>query len=230
MDTDLGYRGTIQFVIAVQRDSSNGDDIGSEADSNGNEDALPRQYTRVSNATLIGKSTVQGGNGMLLRGGTDYALLNSILISPNNCLDIDETGGTTTRAADNALQDLGPPVFRSVVMKCTNPYTNDGNVSVATVAAIFGTGTNNNNDNYTPTLTNVFVNGANETAVAATDPTPFNNDPFVTVNAAAPNRLSVVTYIGAVQNAADTWYAGWTCNSSYANFGSLSSSCTTVPA
>jgi hypothetical protein len=229
LDTDLGYRGTIQFVISVQRDSANGDAIGPEADSNGNEDALPRQYARVSNATFIGKSTVQGGNAMLLRGGTDYALLNSIVIAPNNCLDIDETGGTTTRAADNGLQDLGPPVFRSVVMKCANPYTNDGNVTTAQIAAIFGTGTNNNNDNYTPSLTGTFINGPNEAAVAATDPTAFNADPFITVNAAAPNRLSVVTYIGAVRDAVDTWYAGWTCNSSYANFGSASGSCTSIP-
>jgi hypothetical protein len=230
LDTDLGYRGTIQFVISVQRDSSSGDAVGPEADSNGNEDALPRQYTRVSNATFIGKSNVQGGNGMLLRGGTDYALLNSILISPNNCLDIDETAGTTTRAADNALQDLGPPVFRSVVMKCANPYANDGNVSTATIAAIFGTGANNNNDNYTPTLTSVFINGTNEAAVAATDPTSFNTDPFVTVNAAAPNRLTAVAYIGAVRDAGDAWYAGWTCNSSFANFGASNGLCTAIPA
>ena len=57
------------------------------------------------------------------------------------------------------------------------------------------------------TLTSVFINGANETAVAATDPTPFNADPFATVNAAAPNRLTAVTYIGAVRDAADTWYS-----------------------
>ena len=232
LDTDLGYRGTMQFIIAIQRDAQNGDDIGPEADSNGNEDALPRQYTRVSNATFIGKSTVQNGNAMILRGGTDYALLNSILIGAVNCLDIDETNGTTTRAADAALQDLGPPVFRSVVMSCPTPFTNDGNVSVATVSAIFGSGTNNNNSAYTPSLTGVFINGPNETAVAATDPTPFNADQFAGAgqpNAAAPNRLTAVTYIGAVRDANDTWYAGWTCNSSYANFGSTSGLCTAVP-
>ena len=45
----------------------------------------------------------------------------------------------------------------------------------------------------------------------------------------APNRLTAVTYIGAVQNAADTWYAGWTCNSGYASFGTTSRVCTAVP-
>ena len=78
----------------------------------------------------------------------------------------------------------------------------------------------------------MFINGANETAVAATDPTAFNADTFAGTgqpNAAAPNRLTAVTYIGAVRNAADTWYAGWTCNSGYASFGGTSGSCTAIP-
>jgi hypothetical protein len=228
LDTDLGYRGTIQFVVAVHRDSSNGDSM-IEADSNGNEDALPRQYTRISNATFVQRGTTQGGNAILLRGGTDYALLNSLVVGPQACLDIDETGGTTTRAADNALQDLGPPVFRSVQLSCTTPFRDDGNVTTATIATIFGTGTNNNNSTFASTLSSNFVNGNNETNVPATDPTPFNADAFATVNAAAPNRLSAVTYVGAIQNASDTSFAGWTCNSGYANFGSSSLACTALP-
>lgn len=228
LDTDLGYRGTIQFVIGVQRDGQNGDSM-IEADSNGNEDALPRQYTRVSNATFVQRSTVQGGNTILFRGGTDYALLNSVVVGPQACLDIDATGGTTIRAADAALQDVGPPVFRSVALACPTAFRDDGNITVAEIQTIFGSGTNGNNSNFTSTLMNIFVNGANETAVAATDPTPFNNDQFATVNAAAPNRLEAVAYIGAVRNAADTWYSGWTCNAGYASFGAASGACTVVP-
>jgi hypothetical protein len=229
LDTDLGYRGTIQFVIGVQRDGQNGDSM-IEADSNGNEDALPRQYTRVSNATFVQRSTVQGGNTILLRGGTDYALLNSVVVGPQACLDIDATSGTTVRGADNALQDIGPPVFRSVALACPTAFRDDGNVTVADIQAIFGSGSNGNNSNFTSTLMNIFVNGANETGVAATDPTPFNADPFATVNAAALNRLEAVTYIGAVRNAADSWYSGWTCNSAYASFGSAGGNCTAIPA
>ena len=228
LDTDLGYRGTVQFLLAVQRDASNGDSM-IEADSNGNEDALPRQYTRVSNATFVQRSTVQGLNTMLIRGGADYALLNSVVTGGTNCLDIDATGGTTTRPADAALQDLGPPVFRSVVMACTNPFRDDGNL--ADTANAFGTGTNNNNSAYTPTLASVFVNGANETGVAATDPTTFNADSFAGTgqpNAAAPNRLTAVTYIGAVQNAADSWYQGWTCTVAWATIGGGSRACTAL--
>ena len=228
-DTDLGYRGTLQFLIAVHRDSSNGDSM-LEVDSNGNEDALPRQYTRISNATFIQRGNTQGGNAMLLRGGTDYALINSVVVGPQACLDIDETGGTTTRAADNGLQDLGPPVFRSLQLACPTAFRADGNE--AAVAAIFGTGTNNNNSNFTPSLSSTFINGANENAVTATDPTTFNADPFAGAgqpNAAAPNRLSAVNYIGAVRDANDTWFAGWTCNSGYANFGTSSGLCTAIP-
>jgi hypothetical protein len=232
LDTDLGYRGTAQFVIAVQRDTNNGDSM-IEADSNGNEDALPRQYTRVSNATLVQRSTVQGGNAILLRGGADYALINSIVTGPTACIDIDETGGTTTRAADANLQDLGPPVFRSVVLACPTAFRSDNNVTPEAIATIFGSGSNNNNSAFTVSLTSVFVNGPNETAVTATDPTTFNADQLAgsgQPNTAAPNRLEAVNFIGAVRNAQDTNFSGWTCNASYVNFGSQSGSCTTLPA
>ncbi|HLL59189.1 MAG TPA: hypothetical protein VK391_04780 [Allosphingosinicella sp.] len=228
LDTDLGYRGTVQFVIGVQRDASNGDSM-IEADSNGNEDALPRQYTRVSNATFIQRGNTQGGNAILLRGGTDYALLNSIVSGPQACIDIDETGGTTTRANNAGLQDVGPPVFRSVVLACPTAFRSDNNVTPDAIAAIFGSGTNNNNSAFTISLTSVFVNGPNETGVAATDPTTFNADAFATVNTGAPNRLEAVSFIGAVRNAQDTNFAGWTCNAGYVNFGSNSGSCTALP-
>nr|WP_295371312.1 hypothetical protein [uncultured Sphingosinicella sp.] len=231
LDTDLGYRGTTQFLLSVQR--AGGDqDSGIEADSNGNEDALPRQYTRVSNATFIQQKTSSGGNAILLRGGTDYALLNSIVVTPQTCLDIDETGGTTTRAGDATLQDQGAPTFRSVVMQCGTTFREDQNVTAARVAEIFGSGSSNNNSAFTNSLTSVFVNGANETAVAATDPTPFNLDTFAGTgqpNTSAPNRLTAVSFIGAVQNAQDTNFAGWTCNSGYAGFGASSGSCTALP-
>ena len=235
LDTDVGYRGTNQFVIGIQRPTGDGDSH-IEADSNNNEEALPRQYTRVSNATFVQTRTSTGGNTLLLRGGTDYALLNSVVVgTAQACLDIDETGGTTTRTAANpALQELGAPVFRSVVFACPTLYRNDGNVTVETIASIFGTGANGNNSAFTSTLTNVFVNGANETAVIPTDPTAFNADQFGgTANTGGPNRLETVAFIGAVRNAQDANFAGWTCNAGYVNFNvgtTMSTSCTALPA
>ena len=116
-------------------------------------------------------------------------------------------------------------------MSCPTAFRDDGNVTAAEVGAIFGTGTNNNNSAFTSTLASVFINGANETAVAATDPTTFNADQFAGTsqpNTAAPNRLTAVSYIGAVRNSTDNWYEGWACNSSYASFGGTSPSCTAI--
>lgn len=235
LDTDLGYQGVNQFVLGVQRPTGDGDSM-IEADSGGNEDALPRQNTRVSNATFVQPRVGSGGNTILLRGGTDYSLLNSVVVGAGACIDIDDlstpgTGGapavitpTTTRAADGTLQDQGPPVFRSVVLSCPTPFRSDGNVTPDQIATIFGTGTNNNNSMFTSTLTSVFINGANETAVPVTNPTTFNT------GAGPVNQFTAVTFIGAVQNAADTNFAGWTCNSGFANFGATSQSCNTLPA
>lgn len=124
LDTDLGYKGFIQFVIAAQRDATNGDSM-IEADSNGNEEALPRQNTRLANFTFLQRSTTQGLNAILLRGGTDYTAVNGVVVGTTNCIDIDETGGTGTRAANPALDDVGPPVFNSVALSCPTPFAEE---------------------------------------------------------------------------------------------------------
>jgi hypothetical protein len=218
LDTDLGYKGFIQFVIAAQRDGTNGDSM-IEADSNGNEDALPRQNTRLANFTFIQRSTVQGLNAILLRGGTDYTAVNGVVVSPAStfCLDIDETGGTTTRPANTGLDDVGPPVFHSVAFSggCT-PFRDESNVPGTQVASIFNAGTNNQ-PNFTNSLTNGFINGANERAVPAFDARTLGSF-FVTTS-----------YIGAVRDTSDTWYANWTCNSVAASFGAASANCAAAP-
>lgn len=219
LDTDLGWTGGWQFVIAVQRDANNGDSMN-EVDSNNNEDALPRQNMKLANFTFIQRSTVQGGNAVLIRGGADATYANGIVVGPTNCLDIDETNGTTTRAADANLQDQGPPRFRSVVLACPTPYRNDNNVSTDAIKTIFTTDPNNR-ETFTPTLTSVFVNGPNETAIPAFD--------TATLNSTGSTFFTKTNYVGAVRDAQDTWYAGWTCNSGYASFGSSSANCTAIP-
>jgi hypothetical protein len=109
-------------------------------------------------------------------------------------------------------------VFRSVVLQSTAAatFSGSGGITAQQVSDAFTAG-GSNNAAFTNTLTGTFINGANETAFAATNPQ--------TIDAA----FDATTYIGAVQNATDTWYAGWTCNSATASFGSTSSSCTTLP-
>ena len=94
------------------------------------------------------------------------------------------------------------------------------------MTAIFGSGTNNNNSNYTPTLAGLFVNGANEAGVPAFDVTGLNADPQVT-----GGFFTAVNYIGAFRDANDQWHKGWVCNSAIADFGLANTTglCTSIP-
>jgi hypothetical protein len=220
LDTDVGYKGFIQRVIAVQRAGGAVGDSMIEADSdNANDGQTPRQNTRLANFTFVQRTTA-GGNAvaMLLRGGTDYTMVNGVVVSPNlPCLRISRAQ-TASTTADATIDEAGAPVFRSVVMQCGTPAFQGANsVTEAAVASIFGSGTNNNNSAYTPTLTSLFINGANETAVTAFNATTLSSF-FENLN-----------FVGAVRDAADTWYAGWTCNSATASFGSTSGACTAIP-
>jgi hypothetical protein len=154
---------------------------------------------------------------MLLRGGTDYTMVNGVVVSPNyTCLRISRP--QTVAAAGSATDEAGPPVFRSVVMQCgTPPFLGANGVTNEQVAAVFGAGSNNNSATFSPTLSSLYINGANETAVPAVDPSTLSS------------FFDATTWVGAVRNAGDTWYAGWTCNSGTASFGSTSGACTSLP-
>jgi hypothetical protein len=97
-------------------------------------------------------------------------------------------------------------------MSCGLPYrpTAGNAANPARSANVFTAGTNNTAAGTSTltapaagtTLTNqvlTFINGANENAVT----------PVVAATAYA--FFQNTTYIGAVQNAADTWWQGWTC-------------------
>ncbi len=215
LDTDTGVKANLQYVIVAQRDGA-GDTI-IEADSNNdNVDDTPRQNTQISNATFIHRNS-SASQAIRIRGGTDYAITNSVLIGTGStCLriDLDET----LRAANAGLDDVGPPIFESFVMDCATPFrSGSGDITEQQVTDAFNNGGSNNNSTFTNTLTSLFVNGSNESAVAAFDPTGLSS------------FFDAVTYIGAVRDSSDTWYTGWTCNSSAANFGSNTGSCTSLP-
>ena len=81
---------------------------------------------------------------------------------------------------------------------------------------MFGAGSNNNRDVFTPTFTNPFINGSNEMGVPFFDVTTLGSF-FTSVN-----------YIAAIKDSTDNWYSGWTCNSSTLNFGT-GTNCTSLP-
>ncbi|WP_230769174.1 hypothetical protein [Sphingomonas sp. Leaf4] len=124
-DIDNGYRGFMQFMIAVQRASgATSDSFSTEIDSNNNEDLLPRTYSTYANFTFI--QTASAPAAIRQRGGSDMRYVNGIVKSPSGvpCLNLiaGETSATdrsTIRAADTTKQDAGPPVFSSVYFACS---------------------------------------------------------------------------------------------------------------
>jgi len=223
LDTDVGYKGFIQYVLAIQRPGIGNGSI--EADSNGNENANPRQNVTLSNFTFIQRGTSPDtGAAVLLRGGTDYTMINGHINAPTSLPCLRFNGTTTIQAAGAGPDEQGPPRFFSVLLSgcTTTPFSGQsGGVSptAAEVGAIFAAGTNTNSA-FTSTLTNTFINGANETAATAANPqTVVNSNGF----------FDAATYVGAVRDANDTWYRNWTCNSATADFGSSSGACTSLP-
>ena len=221
LDTDTGAKGRFQHVIAIQRPGIG--DAMIEADSdNSNDENVPRQNTFTANFTFNYRSIDGNSDGaaILLRGKTDYTMLNGVMTSPTNeCLRI-STADTATRAANPALDEAGPPVFRSVNFECKGgaPYLAGTGVTVADIASVFGSGTNGNLDSFVSSLVSLYINGPNETARPAVDPKTF--DAF----------FDTTTYVGAVQNAANDWTVGWTCNSGTASFrNSTSGECLSLP-
>ena len=214
LDLDTGYQGALQYVIAVQKASGAPDSIIELDSANALESQTPRTLLKLSNFTFVHKSSLANGAAMLLRGAADAQIMNGVVTTPVPCLRLN---GTNILTADALIEKLGPPVFNSVAMQCGAPtYVGTGSVTLQQVTDVFNAGTNNTAA-FTSTLSSVFINGANETARTA-----FNAK---TVDA----YFDTTTYIGAVKDAADTWYAKWTCNSATANFGSASTSCTSLP-
>ncbi|MFP5328539.1 MAG: hypothetical protein ACLGHC_00150 [Alphaproteobacteria bacterium] len=203
LDIDSGYKGATQFVIALQR--ANGGDKVVEGDSTDKPvDATPRTDWMISNFTMVQRAGT--GHYMHLRGGMDADIYNGT-VAGQECLDIDTAATVQTSGPD----EDGPPKFASVFLACPTPFVSDDDVTAAQIQAIFEAGPNNSTG--TSTLTAFFINGANENAVPATDPTTLSS------------FFTPVTYIGAVRDANDNWWRGWTCG-----LASNEMSCLAIPA
>ncbi|MBW8753861.1 MAG: hypothetical protein JF595_06880 [Sphingomonadales bacterium] len=214
LDVDTGAQMNVQYALLLQRDAQG--DALFEIDSNGNEADTPRTKLAVANFTAIQRqvSTNNEANdqaGALFRGNSDTTLINGIINTPNNeCIRMNGSSSGGSAAATLTA--------RSVVLTCNaTKYIGTGTYTAAQVQTAFGSGANNNNDAFTSTLTSLFINGTGETAVVATDPKTVSS------------FFDTTTYIGAVKNSTDTWYAGWTCNSGAANLGSTNLACTSLP-
>ena len=214
IDTDTGVKANLQYVVAVQRGEV-GDGIIEADSNNGLEDQTPRQNTRISNATFIQRRT--NDQSVRIRGGTDYALLNTLLVDGSQgtaCLRIDLA--QTVRAANSGLDDVGAPIFNSLNLDCATDFRDgSGGVTAANVQTIFNAGSNNN-ASYVNSLSGFYLNGANENALVAFNPT------------ALSTFFDDAGFVGAAR-ASDTRFLGWTCDSAAITFGNNTGACTSLP-
>lgn len=178
LDTDTGWDGSLQFGIVVQR--AGGGDRMNEWSSIRRE---PYSNPKVANFTYVGRAG--GGAAITLNQGTQAEFYNTVVTRP--------AGGTDAGTQCLSISDENTTgTFGSVFFSCPTPFADQR----AQDAFEAGTG----NSTGTSTLGNVFVNGANETAVAA-----FQG--LVGID----SFFQQVDYIGGVRNASDTWWQGWTC-------------------
>jgi hypothetical protein len=203
-----GHRGSVQFAIVQRGAEVPTSDMGLASIFLGSNDRVPRDYTRISNLTLA--STLGSGVSFRVSGGSDLALVNSVVVAKGeSCLSV--TPGASWRAADSALQDLGRPVFKSVALDCgSSAFAVTDSVPPADLSAEFALDPNNR-ANFTSSLASG-VNGPNESALTATDPSVFNADPYGAAPSSAPNQLTTVSYVGVIKDSNDTSFKGWTCN------------------
>ncbi len=211
-DTDSGWSGAAQFGIAYQR--TGGGDFGFETSSRGASSASYFTRPTYANWTIVQRSQNTGAQqrraGIVHNTGHIGRTFNSIITSENGvrCLNL-TTASTLTFA--NGLGTNGP-TFNSVFFSCgATPFEAGAGVTVPQIEAIVDAGANNVKTG-TSTLINGFINGANENAVT---PTPFpaglNTNFNLATGTPTTTFLQSTTYIGAVRDASDTWYAGWSC-------------------
>jgi hypothetical protein len=187
LDWASGWTGNLQFVLAIQ--------ASDEGDKNVEADNLPGERTKtpltapnVSNFTFIGKigTTQNASSNINQREGVGGYFVNGIVTGSNSCLDI-----------DHAPTVQANPQYRSVMLNCVSAFGDDADNMAAD---LFNAASNTNSTTAVAnTLTNTFVNGPTENARTVFDPTTLSS------------FFTNVTYIGAVRDANDTWWQGWTC-------------------
>ncbi len=187
IDTDNGYQGTIQYAIVTQREDGGDNIVEASSVAPG---TAPLSNAKISNFTFIGNRS----NAFRLNSGTVGRYVNGVVsFAGGGCFRWEGTAGDGVAGYSAAVD----PNFGSVLFDCSTGLNQaSGSDNAAVIAALAD---NSNNTQTTNTLTNTFVNGASESAVTAFDVTTLSSD------------LEAVDYIGAVKDANDTWWKGWSC-------------------
>ncbi|MEO1399086.1 MAG: hypothetical protein AAFU56_09510, partial [Pseudomonadota bacterium] len=203
LDWVSGWDGSAQFVIIA---GSGVGDNGFEGDSNSSDNnVLPRSNPTISNWTAIGADSED--LGMQIREGTAGTFINGVVTEwDDGCLDIDDQAtfdqlntSTTLTPGQTDLQFVG--LFFSCDGGSLVDFT-DGNgnpdepiTDISQLPGITeGMSTLTAGAGFTATI----VNGANENAITPIDGTGVDAN------------LVTTSRIGAMSDANDLWFVGWT--------------------
>lgn len=190
VDWTDGWQGKLQYVIVDQSDDVG--DRGIEGDNRSSNNSLePRSNPTISNLTFVGGAA--GDTGIVLRAGTNADLYNGIVTGFRDAgFDIDDD---STAAEAQA----GRISLNSFLIAGNNAdIESDDTEQDAAQAAVIAAGSNIVTGGAVTIADESYVPGAPEAVVTATN-----------VNA-VDSFFDDVTYIGAVENADDTWYQSWT--------------------
>jgi hypothetical protein len=220
LDTDSGWRGAAQFGIVAQR--ANGGDFGFETSSRGTNTATFFTRPTYANWTVVMRAN-STRDAIVHNTGHVPRFYNSVIRHPGShqCVNVAQN---VTLSNPNGVSGNGP-LYRGVLLSCAGGNGDGGDTIVrqtgdpvppqipdADINTLLTDASNVLSG--TSTLTGTFINGANETAVAAVAfPTTLNAGAGLNPsNTNITGFLTATTYIGAVRDANDTWYAGWTCS------------------
>lgn len=212
-DTDSGWRGAAQFGIVVQRDG--GGDFAWETSSRGTNTTDYFTRPTYANWTIVMRSA-STRDAIVHNTGHIARVFNSVIRHPgtHQCVNV---ANTVTLNNPNGVSGNGP-YYRGVFFSCAGG-NGDGGVSStgnpdipdSTIETLLTDASNVLSG--TSTLTGTFINGANEAAVTPVAFTAALNAGIGLnpANTVTTDFLTATTYIGAVRDANDTWYSGWTC-------------------
>ncbi|NWG91210.1 MAG: hypothetical protein HXY21_01695, partial [Parvularculaceae bacterium] len=186
LDTDNGWGGSLQFLIVVQN-ATIGDNVVEASSVAPN--VAPFSDANVSNFTFVGDRS----NAFRLNTGTRGKYVNGVVAYGKECFRWETTAGDGVAGFAAGVD----PEFNSVLFDCAlGLATAASDVTAATDSVAADA---NNSTSVADTLIQTFVNGAAESGRPAFDATTLS--PFFTS----------VNYIGAVKDASDRWWAGWSC-------------------
>ncbi len=209
IDWTDGWTGNVQYAIIEGVSGLNlRDDVyGMEGDNNsGDNDLLPRSNPSIANFTILGNSDWVAG--MRMRRGTAGDFVNGIVVGATRGLDLDDqatfdgfSGDDTT--GNEILQYRGMFMDNPVeVRDDDDTFDPDASLTLAEIVGdTTGVSTMSGFSFYGDTTRGV-VPGASEAGVTPFDATTLDATFFDTTN-----------FVGAVSGSNDTWYLGWTIDS-----------------